>query len=259
MKTNLKRVELNRAVFAARPLASRALTVLTTIFHRFTEAGDYEVFILNDGQVVQRHHLSVVTENGPYQFNLDLTADNGGNGLTLNVGGVIGFYASSGTGSYIVRVQQLTSEEKRTVLDSEQGVPAGDLFSITLVQPGAYQVRDSMSGGTTLVRVGMPTRAAPGDVPADPALRRALRFRPDKPSLITFEGGKFSADESSIMSGQTIVIQCLTTAQLVVEPAPAEPGLPPDTGLHPPVKPPLERPKFTLRKPTKIIGREENK
>jgi hypothetical protein len=45
---------LNRAVLSQRTLDSRALTVLASLFHRFTEAGNYEAFFRQGDRLIQR-------------------------------------------------------------------------------------------------------------------------------------------------------------------------------------------------------------
>ena len=54
---NGKSVVLNRAIFSQRSFDSAALTVLTSLFHRFPEAGDYDLFVRRGEQVV---HLSLI-------------------------------------------------------------------------------------------------------------------------------------------------------------------------------------------------------
>jgi hypothetical protein len=266
MKTNLKKIALNRAVFAARAFESRALTVLTTLFHRFEQGGDYEIFIRLDDQLARRMHLRVTPENAPYQFNVDMASrGEGDDGLTLRVGGVIGFFASSGAGRYTVEVRHITGEEKRTVLDSAAGIPAGDLFSVTLVNPGTYKLVELASQAQLTVRVGMPPapvrtreeRTAGAELGL--ARRAPARFRTDQSGMVTFDKGKFEMMEVTLMAGQTLVIHCVAQAQLRVEPVGEPPSPEPPTppgGTRPPVgeRPPLaERPRFTFRKrPTEI-------
>jgi hypothetical protein len=61
-----KNVVLNRPVFAQQVFDSRSLTVLTTLFHRFPEAGDYDLTIWRDERMVHRAHVRVSMEGGLY-------------------------------------------------------------------------------------------------------------------------------------------------------------------------------------------------
>ncbi|MDH3252890.1 MAG: hypothetical protein OEM41_08865 [Ignavibacteria bacterium] len=230
MKTNQKKAVLNRAVFTLRPFDSGALTVLTTLLHHFPEVGDYEAFVHRDGQHVLRLHVHVVDKDAPFQHNIDmakpLKSDDCGCSdkadLLLNVGGILGFYASEGTAGYTVTVTQLGKKEKRTLLDSHTGIPAGDLFAVTLVRPGAYRVIDRLNKAEATVTVEMPEVPKKGEVGQRSVAARESRYRPDRPSLVKVDKGAFTPKETRIYAGQTVVFQCAVTSQIRVEMAQPE-------------------------------------
>lgn len=60
-----KNVVLNRPVFTQQAFDSRALTVLTTLFHRFPEAGDYNLTIWRDERMIHRAHVRGGVEGAP--------------------------------------------------------------------------------------------------------------------------------------------------------------------------------------------------
>lgn len=261
MSVQRRQFRLNRAVFANRPLDSRALTVLASLFHRFTEPGDYEVFVHRDGPLARRLTVRVGAEGGAFQHNLDLAAADAagpdracGADYVLNTGGVLGFFVSSGSASYTVRVSQLGAREKRTWLESDAAIPAGDLFAVTLVRPGLYRAYDELNRAEAAIRVEMPeapqredtgkgeadadprqsardprqqaSRYGPADAPGDPGQitrvrqprpRPANRYRPDTPTLLELGKGGFSEKETRILAGQTAVFHCLIPAQIRVE------------------------------------------
>jgi hypothetical protein len=233
-------MKLNRALFTSRPLDSAAITVLVTLLHRFTEAGDYELFVSRDGQLIARSRVQVVGElpepprgepgsaarpkqrssGAPNQINLDLatigqTIDDCSPEpiSTLATGGVMGFYASSGTGRYTVTITRIVGDKKETVLDSAKGLPEGDFFAVTFVRPGLYSVVNKLADAKASVRVELPK---PGD------------YRPGRATLVQAVRGGFEPAEVSLFSGQSVLFQCQTPSQIVVElvePAPGTAGL----------------------------------
>ncbi len=228
-----QKVVLNRAIFSARPLDSSALTVLSTLIHRFPEPGDYEVFIRRGGQLVQRAPVRVVKEDATYQINVDMAAlDEAGGGecccdddsaYVLNAGGVMTFHATRGTGAYNVSVTQLGEREKHTLLDSREVVPAGDWFAVTLVRPGLYKV--SAGDASAEIRVGMP-KAGGG-------------YRTDEANLVELSKTGFRTKSARMLSGQTVVFQMSVPARVRVE------LVEPDKATLPGEK----RGTFTLRNP----------
>jgi hypothetical protein len=225
-----KRVLLNRAVFAQRPYDSGALTVLTTLLHRFTEPGDYDVAVRSPGQRDRRLRLRVVTDSAPAQINIDLAALGQSAGepgccpgeadYKLQTNGVVGFYASQGVAAYSVQVKRSDMREKKLILDSASQIPAGDLFAVTLVRPGAYKVADTLGGKhEAVIQVVAPPVPKPESGPRPPELssRARLRYRPDQPTTVTFDKNGFSSKEVKIYSGQTAVFFCQAPARLRVE------------------------------------------
>jgi hypothetical protein len=63
---------LNRAVFTNRTFDSRALSVLTTLVHRFVEPGHYDVFVRRNGSVVHRTQVDVAPDHARTQVNVDM-------------------------------------------------------------------------------------------------------------------------------------------------------------------------------------------
>jgi hypothetical protein len=213
---------LNRAVFTQRSFDSRALSVLTTLIHRFGEPGHYEVFIRRAGAVVHRTDVNVASEHGRHQIDVDMAnvpASKGACGchgdaaLELRTGGVVAFYVSSGVGGYTVTVTNRAARDEKAgvALDSSQGVPAGGLFALTLVQPGAYRVA-TPSGAKADVYVRMPDREN--------------GYRPDRVALLRLHKGGFEPQSAEIASGQSVAIQCEIAADIRAELVKEEGGTP---------------------------------
>jgi hypothetical protein len=244
MKSETRKLALNRALFADRPLESAAITPLVTVLHRFTEAGDYELFVRRDDQLVGRSVVQVVGElpqppkggpsNAPRrprgegasnQINLDLStiglesdALRQVAGNTLATGGVLGFYAGVGAGRYNVTITRITGDQKEIVLDSAKELPAGDFFAVTFVRPGTYTVVNRLTDAQARVKVELPT---PGE------------YRPGRATLVQAVRGGFEPGEVALFSGQSILFQCQTPSQFVVElvePAPGTAGIQGESG-----------------------------
>ncbi len=228
---------LNRPVFTQRAFDSSALTVLTTFIHRFAEAGAYDLFIRRGERVVHRATVNVVREaNAAHQVDVDMASlgtEPKGCGCgkraeyTLREGGVMCFFVSRGTSRYSVVVEQIWTKEKKTLLDSAKNIPAGDLFAVTLVLPGAYRAVNTEGNAEMLVEVSMP----------------AERYRVDQPTLVEIgRTGKFGARRAGIQLGQTVVFRCGAQARIQME------LVKPHDIIQ---KREQEKPRFTVRKPDK--------
>jgi hypothetical protein len=204
---------LNRAVFTQRTLDSRSLTVLASLFHRFTEAGSYEAFFRQGDRIIQRANVQVVEENAPNQLTIDLATlqeqaeDCDQKPYILAVGGVLGFFVSSGTAAYSVTVTRLTritdrEGRKETLLDSARAIPAGDLFAITLVRPGMYRAVNELTQAEMRISVSLP---------------RGEHYRADEPSLVRCSDAGFEPKGVKTLAGRSLAFHCTAPAQIRVE------------------------------------------
>lgn len=217
MSTRQKPLLLNRAIFVLRPFQATALTPLTTLIHRFPLAGTFEVFIRRDGSLLHRAPVQVA-EGGVFQINIDM-AGKFDSTYTIAPGGALGFYVGKGEGAYTVSLDRITGRERTTILDSTKGVPAGDLFAVTLVRAGRYRVIDPANKVDAVITVDTP--------PAPPTrIERAARdgasprqrFRPDQPTGATIARGEMKPKEVRIFAGQTVVFDCAVASNLRIEP-----------------------------------------
>ncbi len=234
MKKAAQKVALNRPVFTQHTFDSSKLTVLTTLLHRFPEAGDYELFLRRRERIVHRARVHVTAEDAPYQIDVDLamlgrpgmpSQHAAPTGYTVAVNGVMAFYVSQGTEQYSVTIKQLDRKEKRTLLESRRAVPETDLFAVTLTLPGVYTASSSIGRGQ-------------GEIPV--ALPKDKGYRPDQATLIEVNRrGTFNPRRVQIFAGQTVVLRGAVPARFRIELVkPGEPD-----------RRPIERPPHTLRKP----------
>jgi hypothetical protein len=211
---------LNRPVFTQQRFSSAALTVLSTLIHRFTEAGTYQVAVTGSG-TTRIDSLTVSLVGTHQQVNIDMAKAgnargssgagdhaNGGcccepaAGRDLAVGGVVAFYASGGTGVYTVAITRLGEREKHVVMDSSKTVPSGDLFAVTLVRPGAYRIMDEVSSSVAEAHVSIPERQ---------------RIDPEVVAMMKLGEGGFQPTSTRLNAGQSLVVECSSDARLVFE------------------------------------------
>ncbi|MFN8379255.1 MAG: hypothetical protein U0452_11350 [Anaerolineae bacterium] len=217
MATRQKPLLLNRAIFVLRPFQATALTPLTTLIHRFPVAGTFEVFIRRDGSLLHRAPVQVA-DGGVFQINIDM-AGTFDSTYAIAPGGALGFFVSKGEGAYSVSIDRITGRERANVLDSTKGVPAGDLFAVTLVRAGRYRVVDVANKIDGVITVEPPP---PPPTRLERAARDAAaprqRFRPDQPTGATISRGEMKPKEVRIFAGQTVVFDCTVASNLRVEP-----------------------------------------
>jgi hypothetical protein len=217
MPINRKPLLLNRAIFVRRPFQATALTTLTTLIHRFPAAGTFEVFIRRDGSLLHRAPVHVA-EGGIFQINIDM-AGSFDSIYSIAPGGALGFFVSAGEGAYSVSLDRITGRERATVFDSTAGIPAGDLFAVTLVRTGRYRVIDpanKIDGAITVETPPAPPKRVERSARDASAPRQ--RFRPDQPTGVTIGKGEMKPKEVKIFAGQTVVFDCTVAASLRIEP-----------------------------------------
>lgn len=229
MRTNQKQAIINRALFTQRSFDSSRISVLSTLIHRFEEAGDYEVFISRTNRTPARFVVTVVEGDAPYQHNLDLsTLENPKErdccredaDLRLHTGGVLGFYNSQGVSTFQVRIVRLGSKEKQVLFNHAEHIPAGDFFTVTPLRPGIYRVSDTLNKAEMALKVVMPPSPEQGKVEKATKVkgeRPPSTYRPDQPLLVSVGKKGFDRREASLFSGQTLVFQVQSAARLRVE------------------------------------------
>ncbi len=207
-----KLIQLNRALFTTKAFDSRSLGVLASLVHPCTEAGDLNVEIARGGRVQDRFTVQVVKEGGAPQISIDMAASHkgvaadcdchklGADDRLLLVNGALCFFASTGVGGYSVRITK--RDEKRTlVLDSAKETPAGDLYTVTLVRPGAYSVKVG-EGKAMEVKVRSP--------------KGAKNYDPRQGTLVAVDPGKgFDPKSVEQLSGATLAFQFKSAGSLV--------------------------------------------
>ena len=138
-----KNITLNRAVFTQQVFDSTRLTVLTSLFHHFPNEGTYDLIVRRGSEVIARTNVCVEGNDCQTQLNLDLAhLHPPDGGYKLDVGGVLGFFVSEGSGGYTVNITHTGEREKRVLLNNADAVAEGGVFAVTLLRPGSYQMED---------------------------------------------------------------------------------------------------------------------
>lgn len=196
-------VVLNHALFSQRAMDSGALALRGTLLHVFEETGDHGVLIYRDGRFSRRITIGVGGESAAAQLNLDLASNDDADRYAVRARGVVSFYAAHGTGRYAIVINHTSGEVSRTVLDSREGLPANDLFAVTLVRPGTYRARNALNQTQMRAVVRMP--------------RQGEQYDPAQPTLIQAGEQGFDPGEAQILAGQSLLFLARTLARFVVE------------------------------------------
>ena len=205
---------LNRPVIAQRAFDSSALSVLATIFHPFPKPGRYDVLAQSDRGDTRRFAVEVA-EGGEDQVNVDLgdgvhgrspcACDEPGPEYRLRVGGVMGFFVSRGVARYSVTITRFGEKAKELVLDSSKGLPAADLFALTLVRPGVYSVLATPGKGAAKITVELPK--------PDPK----RRLDTGQIAVLEVAKGDIKPKQVKISSGQSVLVKLSTRSRIVVK------------------------------------------
>lgn len=207
------KARINHAVFSRRALDSSALMVLASLVHPFAAAGSYTIQIRSGTRGMRQLFLEVVKSGAPRQLTVDLADtpkttsqdcchEPDADVLKVLQGGFVVFHVSHGFTAYTLQIVR-TGKDPVVVLDSEQGVPAGDAYCTALAIPGQYTANDLMNAHDLPIRVERPDR----DNPAQ---------RHDRPVVVEVAKCGFSVKELRIYTGQTIVFVCKDAARLRV-------------------------------------------
>ena len=151
---------VNRALFEQVGADSGALTALAAVAHRLGEPGEYRG-VAERGEETLTFHLRADPSSPKMQLNVDLVglgpaprrpytgcdcapeAADEDPDFVVNPSGFVLFHVSHGQGGYRVRVGRDQGGD-RAVFDSAR-LQGDDLFMLTLVRPGVYVMRNTLT------------------------------------------------------------------------------------------------------------------
>lgn len=202
-----KNLTLNRPIFTQQVFRSTALTVLTSLFQRLPDAGNYDLIVRRDGVVVAHTSICAQESGCGSQTNIDLAKiDPPEGGYKVDAGGMIGFFVSEGGGSYTVRITQVGEQEKRVILDNAESISEGAVFAVTLLRPGDYIMRTLNGRSRGKINLRLPDDND-----------RKKGYRPSEAAMIEVDGkGNFKPNEAKLLTGQSLVFVCNAPVQLEV-------------------------------------------
>lgn len=207
------KARINSHVIKARNVASYPLGVLGSIAHPIKEEGEYLGIINLKNQEIARFSLKVDADSKETQVDIDFAEvhkqsfQKSSDGLlkyNLNSKGYLMLYASSGPGGYHISLKKIKGKTVKSVFDSKS-LSKGDLFILTLLRPGDYELIEKSSRSVSKITVTYPK------VEKKP-------FSPGKPVTISILDTGFSSKAKAIKvdPGQGIVMQIKSTKSAIV-------------------------------------------
>jgi len=158
------KAKINSHLVKAKSIASYPLGILGSIAHPVTKEGEYLGTIKFKRQTVARFKLIVDSDVKETQLDIDFANlhRQGGRKATervveyrVNPEGYLMFFVSSGPGGYHVVLDKLGGSKPRRVFDNKS-LSEGDLFILTLIRPGNYEVLEKRSKTVAKVTVAYP-------------------------------------------------------------------------------------------------------
>ena len=158
--------KINSHLVKTKNIASYPLGVLGSIAHPVTKEGVYLGTIKFKKQTVAKFKLVVDSDVKQTQLDIDFAnlhrqsqrkATEQIMEYKLNPEGYLMFFVSSGPGGYHVVMDKLTANKpKPTRVFDNKSLSEGDLFILTLLRPGRYEVFEKRSKTVSKVTVAYP-------------------------------------------------------------------------------------------------------
>lgn len=195
---------INRQLLTQTSLDSGSLTMLGSVFHRFSEAGKYHGVVLQGTKSVTTFSLTVMEEYEAMQTEIDLaTIEQQRRHFTLKKDGYAVFYVSRGSGGYAVVVTKLEKSDGVRVFDSRK-LQQGDLFTATLIRPGKYTLRDANNDG-------------PGEIVVAYPRPTGRRYVQPEPIYIDCTEQGFDPNRISVAAAQGQIYRCRTSSRIMID------------------------------------------
>jgi len=163
----MEKAIINRGTILQNGFDSGRLTPLCVVIHEFQSAGEFQGKVYQDDRPVSNFRLSVNKNSTNKQVNIDLATltpeeprQSGAQPqarFDLQPGGNAVFYVSSGRGGNAVTINQI-GLQSFVVFDS-RSLDKGDIFLVTLLRPGQYQLTNAITKIESQVRVNYPIAA----------------------------------------------------------------------------------------------------
>jgi len=156
---------------------SAELGVLGTVAHQLTDEGDYRGTVYRDKTEIATFRISVEPDGKNQQADIDFAAliphkrrqrgrfEEPTHSVVPK--GYLVLYVSEGPGGFSVRLDKLGKTKPQRVFDSRM-LRRGDLFVVSLIRPGLYELTDSYGKGKGQITVAYPQAGKKPYVPSPP-------------------------------------------------------------------------------------------
>lgn len=200
MKTRINTYALRQTT-----VRSASLGVLGSVAHPMNEDGVYAGTVFQDGKPVAAFRIEVGANFSKSQADVDLAlliprrkameSRHDSPSFELVSKGYLVMYVSEGPGGFHVALERAGRREDRagSVFDSRT-LQQGDLFIVTLLRPGLYEMHDDLGKAKGQIKVTYPKPGKNPYVPAEPARVdvTADGFRPAEVSVGAAQGVVFT-------------------------------------------------------------------
>jgi hypothetical protein len=204
---------INRFIISQTNLDSGSLTVLATVVHRFTKAGQYYGTIIKGEEIAGRFNICVCecppdqTKNLPQSVKIDLKsldipesqqiAAQSGKCYLLNPNGYASFFVSTGRGGYAVEIQKAGLESTGTKEFDSRELKEEDLFVATVLRPGTYVITNTARATKTMAELKVnypeigktPRHSEPAKVECtkEAMIPALIKINPAQPLIFNFK------------------------------------------------------------------------
>jgi len=153
---------INREVFEVEEISSAKIGLLGVVIHPLNQIGAFSGEVTVGSKVVRRFQLVVKDEGTEQQLNVDLSERAlNGKKLVTKQGSYVVFHVTRGSQKYGVNLREVTKLGKLKRVFSSNTLRQGDLFAVTILQPGRYAVDETRSGAKANLDVVSPKVGVP--------------------------------------------------------------------------------------------------
>lgn len=202
---------------------------LGVVIHKFERPGQYEIALLRDDRVVQRMPLVVAEEVTGEEASQRRQTSSGWEAeapsshvsmemsqaalarptsetarpYTVRAGGYMSFTAARHEDASAVVARSQQEGEREELFDSRR-LDEGDMFAVTMIRPGRYDLRNTETEARGQITVAYPTV---GDEP----------YRPPGPVAVDCTDQGFSMSDIDLMPAQGIIFRVRTPSRIQID------------------------------------------
>lgn len=213
------RTTFDQNLFTQIGLDSGSLTMLGSVVHTFTEAGEYRGAVHLGEQVVSVFYITADKSSPVAQVNVDLATLNGAaaqapdcccpetkeeqNHFVVNPKGYAVFHVSAGSGGYYVHLRKADENPNLKVFDSRK-LEAGDIYTAVILRPGRYSVSNTLTQATGELTVPYPKIGEKA-------------YRPPAPLKVESDDKGFHPRSMEVHPGQGVLFHLKSTSRIKIE------------------------------------------